>query len=279
MRLFLFSIFFLVLTIFDSSSARAERPVVVTSLAVQRNIVKSIAGDLATVESLVPDAEEADHYHPSMKQMRLINDAIIFVIVGHQSLTFEKKLSQIVNETKHAQIVNPAKNIKLIDDDPHVWLSQQYIYNLIADVSEALTGKFPQDQAAIKERAGKLKAEIDKSIQLATKLLKRCKGKNFLVFHPAWGYFARDYSMIQHSVESGGHEPGIGAISHVIKEAKEFNARYIFSRNDKNHKRDVKVIAREIGAEHKVIDPLSPDWAENIISVARVLNETVCDDE
>ena len=29
----------------------------------------------------------------------------------------------------------------------------------------------------------------------------------FLVFHPAWSYFARDYGLIQVSVEQEGKEP------------------------------------------------------------------------
>ena len=32
-------------------------------------------------------------------------------------------------------------------------------------------------------------------------------GRGFLVFHPAWGYFAKDYGLTQQAIEFEGKEP------------------------------------------------------------------------
>ena len=38
-------------------------------------------------------------------------------------------------------------------------------------------------------------------------LLKESQGKTFITFHPSLSYFARDYGLIQYSLEEGGKEP------------------------------------------------------------------------
>jgi zinc transport system substrate-binding protein len=36
--------------------------------------------------------------------------------------------------------------------------------------------------------------------------MNSCKGKSFLIFHPALGYFARDYGLSQITIEVEGKE-------------------------------------------------------------------------
>ncbi len=38
----------------------------------------------------------------------------------------------------------------------------------------------------------------------------------FMVFHPAWGYFARDFGLEQIPVEVGGQEPSAQELAHLI---------------------------------------------------------------
>ena len=50
--------------------------------------------------------------------------------------------------------------------------------------------------------------ETDNAIKKILSESDRSKG--FLVFHPAWGYFARDYGLSQVSIELEGKEPSPG---------------------------------------------------------------------
>jgi zinc transport system substrate-binding protein len=42
----------------------------------------------------------------------------------------------------------------------------------------------------------------------------------FIVFHPSWGYFARDYDLKQVSIEVGGQEPSAAELGELVKEAQ-----------------------------------------------------------
>jgi zinc transport system substrate-binding protein len=105
--------------------------------------------------------------------------------------------------------------------------------------------------------------------------LQGVKNRKFIVFHPGWGYFARDYQLQQIPIEVGGQEPSASELATLIAQAKRENVRVIFA-EPQFSQQTVKAIAREIGGEVVLIDPLSKDWLNNLRRVsqtfARVLN-------
>jgi zinc transport system substrate-binding protein len=102
--------------------------------------------------------------------------------------------------------------------------------------------------------------------------LKDKAGKQFIVFHPAFGYFARDYGFTQIPVQLGESEPGPKDIKNLIKFAREKNIKVVITEPQFNP-RTAKVIAKAIDGKVVSIDPLSKDVIETIKKLKEVLSE------
>ena len=59
-----------------------------------------------------------------------------------------------------------------------------------------------------------LNADIRRTLEGVT-------NRRFLVFHPAWGYFARDYNLQMLAIEVGGQEPSAAELADLIQFAQQ----------------------------------------------------------
>jgi zinc transport system substrate-binding protein len=91
------------------------------------------------------------------------------------------------------------------------------------------------------------------------------KSKIFVVHHPAWTYFARDYDLQQVALMENEKEPGPQYLGEVIDLAKKNNITVMFVEPEFNQK-SAEVIAREINASIVYIDPLAGNYLENLRS-------------
>ena len=95
-----------------------------------------------------------------------------------------------------------------------------------------------------------------------------------MVFHPAWGYFARDYGLEMVPIELGGTEPSAAELAALIAEARKEKIQVIFAQPEFST-RDAETIAQEIGGQVLLLDPLAPDWLENLRSVSQTLAQVL----
>ena len=99
-------------------------------------------------------------------------------------------------------------------------------------------------------------------------ILKPYKDSAFMVFHPSWGYFAKRYDLVQIPIELQGKEPKPNELVELIKDAKEHNIKIVFVSPQFSQK-SAKTISQNIGANVVSIDPLSDDWKNNLLFVAK----------
>jgi zinc transport system substrate-binding protein len=133
-------------------------------------------------------------------------------------------------------------------------------------VYEQLLLLLPGRESQLQENHEKLVAEIRETSRYAEKELAAFKGKSFFIFHPALGYFARDYGLEQVSVEYEGKEPTPAYLKEMIGLARSENAGIIFIQEEFDV-RNATVIAKEIGGEVVRINPLNEDWPQEIINI------------
>jgi zinc transport system substrate-binding protein len=93
------------------------------------------------------------------------------------------------------------------------------------------------------------------------------EGLEFIVFHPAWGYFAHAYALEQVPIEIEGKEPKPAEIKHLIEYARERDIKVIFVQ-PRFSSQSAKTIAISIGGQTAYVDPLAADWADNLREVA-----------
>ncbi|MHC1597276.1 MAG: metal ABC transporter solute-binding protein, Zn/Mn family, partial [Methermicoccaceae archaeon] len=93
----------------------------------------------------------------------------------------------------------------------------------------------------------------------------------FLVYHPAFGYFANEYNLTQIAVERGGKEPTPQVIQTCIEQAERYNLSYVYV-EPQFSTREAQTIADAIGGSILYMDPLPRDYIANMRKVASSLS-------
>ncbi len=270
------------LLIFAFACFALAKETILVSIAPQSYFVKAIAHDAVDVVTLVPPGASPATYSLRPSQLAAIKKAQIYLTIG---VPFEKaQLRRIKGANPHLRILDSTKYIRKLPMqahhhhteheheglDPHVWMAPNLATQLARTTLEALITIKPSGAKEFLENYRRLVAKIAAIDAKIYGLMLHSKRKAFLVYHPSFGYFARSYGLKQLAIESEGKEPTMQELSRLIQKAKKLGIKTIFI-EPQFPKRSAKFIAAKLGAKIEIIDPLAPDWDQNILKVARAI--------
>ena len=159
-------------------------------------------------------------------------------------------------------------------DDPHVWLSPPNLIRMAGIMAEAMISADPEHAAIYRQN---LKQTTDSLTQLhrdITAELAPFKGASFYVFHPSFGYFAKEYGLHQEAVEISGKSPTPKQISALIAKAKEDKVRIIFVQPQFDSK-SATAVARAIGGVVEPLDALAGGIPANLPTMAMQIKKAL----
>lgn len=156
--------------------------------------------------------------------------------------------------------------------DRHVWMSPRLCQDLARTMARELSALWPDKAAAIQANLEALLADLSAVDQELSAQLKPFAGREFMVYHPAFGYFARDYGLKQVAVETGGKEPGPRHLARLIKQARQHGVTVIFVQPQFPQK-SAQQVAREINGVVAPLDDLSPAPLDNWRRMAEALRQ------
>jgi zinc transport system substrate-binding protein len=151
--------------------------------------------------------------------------------------------------------------------DPHIWMSPLRVKQQATTMTEALIELAPAHAARFQENYDAFARELDRLHEKLKNTLAPLAGQNFFVFHPAFGYLADDYGLVQIPVETMGRAPKGKELSAIIKLAKEEKTRVIFVQPQFDQQAAGK-IAEAIDGAVVSINPLAPDYLDNMVRMA-----------
>jgi zinc transport system substrate-binding protein len=261
------------------------KEVITVSILPQKTFVKKIAGNDFDISVLIPPGASPAAYTLLPSQLKSINRSIIWFRIGH--IGFEQSWKEKIREAnKNMQVIDLSEGLDLITTngdrnknnkhsegvDPHIWMSPSLVKKICLKITKSLVQINPDKGAEYNHNYLKFLKEIEKLDLEIRDTIKDYHGKQFITFHPSLSYYARDYGLIQHSLEPGGKEPTPQHMAKVIDLAKKEDIRiiYIQSELDRNHAR---VFAEEVNGEVVEIWPLDPDWSQNMIKITNTLIE------
>ena len=155
--------------------------------------------------------------------------------------------------------------------DPHIWTTPSNVKVMAQNIYNVLSLMDRENEAYYKKNLATFLAEIENTDKTIKKLLANIPTHSrFMVFHPAWGYFAKEYHLEQIAIESGGKNPKPKQIAHLIDEAKEEKVRAVFTAPEFSTK-VAEQIAKEVGIPVIKVSPLNPKWSENLINLAKTI--------
>jgi len=249
---------------------------VVTTIAPQKELIKSVGKDLVNITVLVPPGAEPHTFEPTPSQMRAVADADLYIMNG---AGLEFWMDRLLQVNKKMLVVDTSKGIDLIwesggEADPHIWLSLrnaivqlENIYQGLVQVDPDNRDFYLKNKEEYVQKLQSLDAELNQSFSNAHR-------KIFVVHHPAWTYFARDYNLDQVPLMENEKEPGPKYLGEVIDLARKNNITAIFVEPEFNPKA-AEVIAKEMNASIIDLDPLAENYLENMRHAGKKIAESL----
>ncbi|MEI7524902.1 MAG: zinc ABC transporter substrate-binding protein [Mariniphaga sp.] len=268
-----------------SEAPKSKHKVIFVSILPLKYFADKIVGDNYKVEVTVPPGAGPETYSPTPRQMMLLNDAQAYFSIGY--LGFEQVwLESYKASNPDLHVFATSKRIDLIKDehqdgdhehlqgvDPHIWSSPKTARLISENIYTGMIQIDPEHGDTYLKNFNALLVEIAKVDSTITKILAGAASKNFIIFHPALGYFARDYGLEQLSIEFEGKVPSPRHLQMVIDAAKSGHTKIVLIQKEFD-KRNAEIIAQETGCKMLQIDPLDYNWPEQMIDIARKLSET-----
>jgi zinc transport system substrate-binding protein len=254
-----------------STPPTSSEPLDVTvSILPQEYFVKKIGGDHIKVNVMVEPGASPATYEPKPQQMKALTQAEAYVSIG---VPFEKAWMGKIQESNSLMlVVDSAQGIERMGNDPHIWLSPQLVKVQANNIYQGLVTIDSENQGQYKANLEEFLAEVDQLDQKIRQSLAGIEHRKFIVFHPAWGYFARDYNLEQIPIELGGQEPSAAELATLVKKAKAENIKVIFAQPEFSTK-EAETIAKEIDGEVLLISPLAANWSNNLLQVSQTFGK------
>jgi zinc transport system substrate-binding protein len=260
---------------------------VVVTILPQADFVENVGGEKVDITVMVPPGADPHTYELTPSQLVKVSKAKMYAKVG-SGVEFELAwMDKIIKQNKAMLVVDCSKGIQMMEmeehhgdeddgehhqgEDPHIWLSPKNAKLMVENICSGLVQVDPQNEAYYTRNRDEYLAKLDALDKDIQEGLSGLENRRFIVFHPAWGYFARDYNLEQIPIEIGGKEPSAKDIANLIQKAEEQNIKIVFASPEFNP-RSAEVIAKEIGGRVVFIDPLAKDYIKNM---RLVLNEFV----
>lgn len=258
----------------NKSQTSNDKMGVVVTVGPQEEFAKRVGGDRVNVMVMVPQGADPHTYEPLPNQMKQVQDAEIYFIVG-SGIEFELAwMDKLTAMNPQMEVVNTSQGIELLPNteehegnDPHVWVSPKNAKIMVENIYTKLVEIDPENKDYYQKNRDEYLNKLDELDKNTTKILSNQKNRNIMVYHPSWAYFCRDYDLKQIPIESQGKEPTPQGIASLIDQARRDNIRVIFV-SPQFSSSNAQVIAREIGGRVVVVNPLSNNYIKNMKTVA-----------
>jgi zinc transport system substrate-binding protein len=271
---------------------------VAVSVPPQAYLVERIGGPRVRVEVMIPPGASESTYSPNPRQMVALSEARLYVKVGHPAFLFEpQSIDPFLAGHPEIRVVDMSRGMDLIRSgepeggsaprgffggrgeevekpgehaggDPHVWVAPATVRVAAVNIERAMAELDPAHAGLYAANLARLEADIDALDREIRARLAHSTGGSFMVYHPSWGYFAREYGLRQIAIEAGGREPSAAELIALVRLARRQGGRAIFVQKGFARK-SAEVIAEEIGGRVVEVDPLERDWLAGLRQAAR----------
>lgn len=287
---------FLTLPTFHQVAAQGKPLKVLTSITILQDITQNVAGDKASIESLVPTNGGIHEYEPKPEDVKRIAEADLVLVNGAGLEQFLDKL--ISDSGTKAKLVTVSQGVPIQqfqdieaadqpitsatilgisgsyacgapkpgeeagDCDPHMWQSVANVMIYTLNIRDALSAADPDNADAYNVNAGNYLAKLQKldaDILTATAGLP-ADNRVLVTNHDALGYYASRYGFKVLGVVlpggTTGQEPDPQQVAALIDTIKKEKIKAIFVENIASDKM-AQQIASEAGT--KVVQALYTD--------------------
>ena len=213
-------------------------PRVLASTSIIAEFARTVAGEDASVTTLIPAGVDVHGFEPSIDVVRAIAEADAIFINGYN---LEAGVLDVIaaNRRSDAPLVAVSAGIEPIggrapsapppaaeglataEGDPHFWLDPDNASRYALTIGEALAAVDPEHATAYRERAAAAAAELAAlgDELRATLAVIPTPRRKLVVFHDGFAYFARafEFELVASVLPAGpAREPSPAAVADVV---------------------------------------------------------------
>lgn len=265
-----------------------EGRIISVTIEPQRYFAAQIAGDKFTIHTVVPAGQSPESYDPSPREMVKIGKSEAYLQIGH--IGFEQAwMENIRKNNPDMELFDLSKGFAMIENnedehhdhdhghahhhhgvDPHIWSSIGGARQVATKTMAAFSKLDPENAEYYYANYRKVMGKIDSTEQVLLGLISPLSNRTFIIYHPALTYFAEEFNLKQLCIEMDGKEPSPALLKELMETAKESHAKVVFIQKEFD-KKNAELIAKETGCRLVTINPLSYDWSEEMIRIAKAL--------
>jgi len=267
----------------NSLTGDSEKEQITVSIWPQKYFLEKLVGDDFQINVMIPESNSPAVYEPTPQQIKSLSNSVFYFANGE--LGFEKAwMQKLKSGNPDMIVVNTSKGISLIHEsdhghqgaDPHYWLSPGACFQMVINMKEELAKAYPEKSTVYEKKLSEIQKEIAEIDFLIRDMLAGLQKRQFLIYHPSLSYYARDYNLEQLAIEIHGKEPSLVYIQETIKRASKKGLKNVFVQQQFNTE-SAETIAKELGGQVILFNPLSYNWDQEIISLTRKMIENASD--
>lgn len=274
-----------------TSLAEEKQMKVLVSFYPLYEFTKEIGKERIDVSIIIPAGIEPHDWEPTIQDLQKMQNADMILING---AGFESWLDDFVTSNPNVLVVDTSKDIELMDSskfyfendgshkDPHIWLDPILAKKQVQNIANGLMHVDPEHAQHYQENADAYNTKLGLLDNKIRTELSVCSKKDFIAFHNAFSYFAKEYDLNQHTIVGvdANAEPTAVTLQQIIQKAKSFDLDIIFTEEAVNP-RISEVIADEIGGKVLVLSPIevadkNSDYIQKMEQNLLNLKEELC---
>ncbi len=252
------------------------RPTIVVTVAPQAAFVQELAGELVNVVTVLPPGANHETFSLPPQDMERISAANLYLALGlpPERANILPKAAELNRNLKIIDVQNevaktyPPRYFAPEDQDPHIWLSPKRAIAMVQLTASELASLDPANRETYSNNAQRFVARIEAADREVRDSLNSMANRTFIVYHPAFGYFAEDYNLNMVALEEEGKEADPRRMREIIDMAREKGIKIIFYQEDIDG-RQSRTFAEELGGRAEKVSPMATDYVENLQRMAR----------
>ncbi len=283
-KIFLLLITFSLISCGSNEKSEDSTPTLSVSILPQKYFVEQIAGDLYTINVMIPPGASPATYEPTPAQLIALTKTNLYMKMGYTG--FEMSwMEKLISINKTMKVVDLSEGIDLIMEkhqhhggdhigsvDPHIWLSPKNAKIISGNILRALSNAYPNNDTVFNANYQALLIKLDSLDTFIENEMSSMSKRSFITYHPSLSYFSRDYNLNQYPMELEGKTPSSAYLKDLVDIGKSENIKVIFLQMQFDQ-HNAEVIAKEIEAEIVQINPLDPEWYKQMLFITEKLTE------
>jgi zinc transport system substrate-binding protein len=282
---------------------RLDKIRVGASISILAHLIECVGGKYVKVVSAVPGDQNPYSYAPSEKRVKDLAASGIFFSIGmHFESALIPRLDRMqkgmtfVDVTEglafremdgfHAAVPpengdarNPTIDFRNRDTrDPYIWLDPGNAKVIVENIRDALKEIDPAHDVEYEQNCVaflKELAAVDTEIRAS---LAPLRDREFLVFHPAFGYFADAYDLKQAPMGYKGDAPTPEMLRYWAEHVSKKKQKILFVQPQFNAHR-AQDAAQTFGGIVMPMNPLAEDYLGNLREMAKSITTALKDNE